>query len=236
VIELKLTEMTNSPSIGTQPQMIAPDNRRVDAATAKYVQRHSQFVGILRWVLPVFCLAIIGIFLFSSGILQDIFIPKPKEVQPVIAENSVEMVQPRMSGLDKKDRAYEISAETAKQDIDDPTKVTLENITGTLALNESEGKISLKAKSGFLDTESNFLQLRQDIIISSKKGYTAYLTSVDAKLKEKYITSKDPVLIEWKDGSIRANGLEISENGTVIKFLNRVKVHLKPKPENRVVN
>jgi len=225
--------MTNSPALGTQPRSIAPDYGRINAATARNVHRHSQFVGILRWMLPLFCLVIIGIFLYSSGIVHDYFNPAVKEAQPVIAENSVEMVQPRMSGLDKKKQAYEITAETAKQDIDDPTKVTLNNITGSLALNESDDKVPLTAKSGFLDTETNFLQLRQDIIITSERGYTAYLTSVDAKLKEKYITSSDPVLIEWEEGSIRANGLEVTDNGAVIKFLNRVKVIFTPKTEKR---
>jgi lipopolysaccharide export system protein LptC len=187
-------------------------------------------------VLPFICCVIIIVFLISSGILEEFFYPKPEEAQPAIVKDAVEMVQPRMSGLDKKKRAYEISAEKAKQSVDNPAKVTLENIVGSLSLGEKDDSISLTAKSGIMDTESNFLQLREDIIISSKQGYTAYLISVDAKLKEKYIISKDPVLIEWKDGSIRANGLEITENGDVVRFLNRVKVTFKPKPGKKDVN
>ncbi len=233
MFEPKLTEMTNSPTLGTRSQPATHSYGRVNAATARGVHRHSRFVGILRWVLPFFCVLIIGIFLFSSGILHDIFAPQVEVIKPEIKENTVEMVQPRMSGLDKKKRAYELTAETATQNTDDPTKVTLDNITGSLDLNENDGKISITAKSGLMDTETNFLKLREDIIISSKRGYTAYLTSVDAKLKEKYITSSDPVLIEWENGSIKANGLEITESGNVIRFLNRVKVKLRPKPAKK---
>jgi len=228
--------MTNSPTLGMHPQPAAPAQQGITAITARNVQRHSMFIRILRWILPLFCVIIVSVFLFSSGILQDFFSVEAEKVKPSISEKSVEMTQPRMSGLDKKKRAYQISAETARQDIDDPTKVTLENITGSLALNETDGKIALTAKSGFLDTESNFLKLNKDIIITSKQGYTAYLVSANARLKEKYITSKDPVLIEWEGGSIRANGLEISDRGNVIRFLNRVKVTLRPKPGKKDAN
>lgn len=228
--------MTNSPPLGAQSQPVPSAYGRMDATLAQDVRRHSRIVGILRWVLPFICTLIIGTFLFSSGILHSYFVPRVEEVKPVVAENTVEMVQPRMSGLDAKKRAYEITAKTAKQDINDPTKVTLEDIVGSLVLNDTDGKINLTAKSGFMDTETNFLQLRQDIVITTKQGYTIYLTSADAKLKEKYITSKDPVLIEWDGGSIRANGLEVTDKGNVIRFLNRVKVTLKPKPKKKDVN
>lgn len=234
--EPNLTEMTHTPSLGVQSQPAAPAFQRMDTAAARDVHRHSRFVRILRWVLPLFCLLIVGMFLFSSGILHEFFFPKPPEAQPVIAENAVEMVQPRMSGLDEKKRPYEITAKSARQDVNNPSKVTLENITGSLTLNETDGKVLLKAKSGFLDTEKSFLKLRQDIIITSKQGYTAYLISADAKLKKKHITTKDPVLIEWEDGSINANALEITDNGNVIRFYNRVKVKLRPKPGKKDAN
>ncbi len=228
--------MTDNPPLDIHPQPATLAYEQVKADTARNVRRHSRLVGVLRWVLPGFCLLIIGMFLYSSGILASYFVPKPKEVQPVVSENAVEMVQPRMSGLDKSERAYEITAETAKQDADDPTKVALENIVGSLVLNKSDDKVSLTAKSGFFDSEKNFLQLRQDIVISSKQGYTAYLTSADALLKEKHITSNEPVLIEWQEGSIRANSLEITDEGNVIRFFNSVKVNLRPKPGKKDLN
>jgi len=228
--------MTDNPALSPHSRPASPGFEGINTATARGVRRHSQFIGVLRWALPFFCLLIIGVFLFSSGIVQNILAPESVEVQPVIAENTVEMIQPRMSGLDKKDRAYELSAQTATQSTDDPTKVTLENITGSLMLNESDGKVTMSAKSGFMDSETNFLQLRKDIIITSKKGYTAYLTSADAKLKQKYVISNDPVLIVWDDGSIKANGLEVSDSGNVIRFFNRVKVNLKPAPGKKDLN
>jgi len=228
--------MTDNPLTEIHPQSATPVHEQINANTARNVHRHSRFVGILRWALPGFCLLIVGIFLYSSGIFSSYFVAKPKEAQPVVAENSVEMVQPRMSGLDKEERAYEITAEKAKQDVDDPTKVALENIVGSLALNKNDDKVSLTAKSGFFDSEKNFLQLRQDIVISSKQGYTAYLTSADTLLKKKHITSNEPVLIEWREGSIRANSLEIKDEGSVIRFFKGVKVNLRPKSEKKDLN
>ncbi len=228
--------MTDTPLTEIQPQSAAPAYEQVNANTARNVHRHSRLVGILRWVLPGFCLLIIGTFLYSSGILSSYFETMPKEAQPAVAENSVEMIQPRMSGLDKEERSYEITAEKATQDVDDPTKVTLENIVGSLALLKNDDKVSLTAKSGFFDSEKNFLQLREDIVISSKQGYTAYLTSADALLKKKQVTSNEPVLIEWQEGSIRSNSLEIKDEGNVVRFFNGVKVNLRPKPGKKDLN
>lgn len=228
--------MTDNPSLSLRSEPVARSYEQISAVSVQNVRRHSRFVGILRWALPLFCLLIIATFLFSSGVLRSIFNPVIKEAQPVVAEDSVEMVQPRMSGLDKKDRAYEITAETAKQDVEDPGKVSLENIVGSIALNKNDERVSLTAKSGFFDTAKSFLQLRQDIIVSSKQGYTAYLTSADVMLKAKSVTSNEPVLIEWQKGSINANRLEIKENSNVIRFFGGVKVRLKPKTEKKDLN
>ncbi len=228
--------MTDNSSLSLHSEPVARNYKQISAGSVQNVHRHSRFVVILRWVLPLFCLLIIATFLFSSGILRSIFTPEIKEAQPVVAEDSVEMVQPRMSGLDKKDRAYEITAETAKQDVEDPSKVSLENIVGSIALNKNDERVSLTAKSGFFDTAKSFLQLRQDIIVSSKQGYIAYLTSADVMLKAKNVTSNAPVLIEWQEGSINANRLEIKENSNVIRFFGGVKVRLKPKTEKKDLN
>ncbi len=228
--------MTDTPLTERHPQSAASTYEQINANTARNVHRHSRLVGVLRWVLPGFCLLIVGMFLYSSGILSSYFETRPKEAQPAVAENSVEMIQPRMSGLDKEERSYEITAEKAKQDVDDPTKVTLENIVGSLALNNNDDKVSLTAKSGFFDSEKSFLQLRQDIVISSKQGYTAYLTSADALLKKKQVISNEPVLIEWQEGSIRANSLEIKDEGNVVRFFKGVKVNLRPKPGKKDLN
>ncbi len=222
-----------SASTPATPKNLRPANAR---ATAHTIKQHSRRVAVLRWMLPVCCLAIIAVFLYTSGVFQNLLNPPLEEALPIVSEKTVEMVQPRMSGVDKKEQAYELTAETAKQNIDDPTKVTLENITGSLELNSQNDKIAITAKSGFLDTEANFLQLREKINVTSNQGYSAVLVSVDAKLKEKYITSNDPVFIDWEGGSINANGLEVKDQGNVIRFLNRVRVKITPKSVKKDIN
>lgn len=231
-----MTEFTDTPSFAGQPRPSATvyaenpagkTHTKIDDSIARSVYRHSLFVNILRWVLPLCCLGIISVFLYSSGILHQYFAPQVEEIKPIVAEDSVEMFQPRMSGLDRKKQTYSITAETAKQDIDDPSRMIMKNLTGSLKLNASDDEITLTAKSGFLNTETNFLQLREDIVVTSRRGYVAYLTTADVWLKKNQIISKNPVLIEWDDGSIHANAMKITNGGKVIRFFNHVKVKLK---------
>jgi len=55
-------------------------------------------------------------------------------------------------------------------------------------------------------------------------------------LKKKHITSNEPILIEWREGSIKANSLEIKDEGNVIRFFKGVKVNLRPKSEKKDLN
>lgn len=230
-----MTEASHTTLLEAHQQRLAAGKRQ-QTQVARNIRRHSLIVKTLRWLLPVGCLVIVGVFLHSSGILEELLFPRPKEPPLVIAEKSVEMMEPRMSGLDTKERAYELSATTAKQNIDDPTKVTLEDLTGSLVLGGGQGRVHMVAKNGFLDTEANFLKLKKDIVVSTKKGHKAYLETADIKLKKKYVITKDPVLIEWKDGTIRSIGMEISNKGDVIRFLKNVKVRLNPNSTKKETN
>lgn len=228
--------MTNTPALSVPSQRSDASNAALRSNVARDIRHHSMLVSVLRWLLPVGCLVVIGIFLYSSGILEDLLFPQAQEPDPVIAEDTVEMVQPSISGLDKKDRAYEISAKTAKQNIDDPTKVALETLTGSLDLGSGNGRVHMSADTGFLDTQANTLKLRKNIVVTTKEGHRANLSSANIKLKERYIITDEPVLIKWDGGTIRSIGMEVKDKGNIIRFLSRVKVHLNSKPGKKEVN
>lgn len=221
-----MTDLLNTASFTTAQSRQTAAEEAARAQIVRDIRRHSLLVKVLKWILPVGCLAVIMMFLYSSGVLEEYFYPRAKEPVPVIAEKTIEMVQPRMSGLDQKSRAYELSALTAKQSIEDPSKVTLEKVAGALIIGGGKQRITMTAKTGYLDTQANFLKLREDIVVSTQNQQTAYLTSADVKLKEKHVITHDEVLIEWEGGSIRSVGMELKAKENIVKFMSKVKVHL----------
>jgi len=198
--------------------------RGADAFDA--ARRHSFMVRWFKVVLPV--LAVGGAALFW-GSAQ--FIPSdPAAIAELAgidaAADSIVMEQPHISGYDGTRQAYEVKANRAVQSLNDPKVVTFDDIDAHIGLDEG-GTASLDATTGVYDGNDNTLVLK-DGVATTTSGYWASFQEAAIDLAEGSLVSDRPIEIRTNEGTIRANGLQVSDHGKRVSFLNGVSVTYLP--------
>ena len=67
------------------------------------------------------------------------------------------------------------------------------------------------------------MDLEGNVRIVEKGRFTATMAKAHVELEKKNLVSNVPVVVEMEAGTINANGLQVSNDGNNIKFLNGVK-------------
>lgn len=141
-----------------------------------------------------------------------------------VSGSKVTMESPRLSGYRSKDnRPYVVTAKAALQDVRKPFVIELQNMLGRLTTDESGGLAHIEATAGVFDTQKEALELSQHIRLWTDKGQEARLTSAHVDFKAGAMSSREAVTVTMPTGSIRADGLEVTESGKTISFVGNVK-------------
>ncbi|UHC16894.1 LPS export ABC transporter periplasmic protein LptC [Methylobacterium currus] len=141
-----------------------------------------------------------------------------------VSGSKVTMESPRLSGYRSKDnRPYVVTAKAALQDVRKPFVIELQNMLGRLTTDESGGLAHIEATAGIFDTQKEALDLSQHIRLWTDKGQEARLTSAHVDFKAGAMSSREAVTVTMPTGSIKADGLEVTESGKTISFVGNVK-------------
>jgi lipopolysaccharide export system protein LptC len=193
--------------------------------------RHSRNVRWFRRAIPVSLLVILGGLAANAYFrpLQMVATLPGDVGQSVIAGAAgpkFNMEAPRLGGFTRDGRPYDMTARAAVQDTANPGVLELEGIVAHIAMQDSS-KVEIRSATGVYDTKTEAVVLKKDVVITT----TAYVVHLaDAKVDNKggRITSNSPVAVTMATGTINANGLEVLENGDLIRFTNGVETHLVP--------
>lgn len=141
-----------------------------------------------------------------------------------VSGSKVTMESPRLSGYRSKDnRPYVVTAKAALQDVRKPFVIELQSMLGRLTTDESGGLAHIEATAGVFDTQKEALDLSQHIRLWTDKGQEARLTSAHVDFKAGTMQSREAVTVTMPTGSIKADGLDVTENGKTISFVGNVK-------------
>lgn len=127
------------------------------------------------------------------------------------------MEVPHMGGFNRDGRAYEVSAVSAVQDLTKPDILELSGIKGKTTTKD-DVTIRLSAVSGLYATKSQLLTLTHDIDITTSDGKHAELSEAQIETAKGNIVSTKPVKVEFPNGNLRGNRLEIVDNGERVHF------------------
>jgi len=190
--------------------------------------RHSRHVRWLKIVLPG--IAFVGIVGFLA-LVQ--FAPDPEtaivSLSGVNVESkSVTMKKPHISGFEGTRRSYEVNAVRAVQDLNNPKIVTMTKITARLGTGDG-GTAHVQAATGVYDGNTNKLKLSDGITVVTSDGYKATLQDADIDIDSGKMTSLNPVEIVTDQVSVKANTIEVQDQGKHVWFRNNVTVVYTPK-------
>jgi lipopolysaccharide export system protein LptC len=193
---------------------------RRDADRAfRAARRHSRLVRILRITVPV--TVVIGLIIVT---LVTYFNPLrmlaklPINIDNlVVSGTKVTMEQPRLAGFTSDARAYELTADTAAQDMTRPNIVELRNIRAKVEM-QDKTSMEMTAISGIYDAKGETLKLDREILLRSSTGYQGRLSEALIDIRKGNVVSEHPVEVKMLQGTLNANRLDILDSGDLVRF------------------
>jgi lipopolysaccharide export system protein LptC len=182
-------------------------------------RRHSRLVRILRIAVPASVamgLIIITLITYLNPLRMLAKLPINID-NLVVSGTKVTMEQPRLSGFTRDARAYELTADTAAQDMTKPDIVELRNIRAKMEM-QDKSSMEMTAVTGIYDAKGEILKLDRDILLNSSTGYQGHLSEALVDIRKGNVVSEHPVEVKLLQGTLNANRLDIFDSGDVIRF------------------
>jgi lipopolysaccharide export system protein LptC len=115
-----------------------------------------------------------------------------------------------------------VIATQALQDARKPNIVELRDMRASITMNDEGGVARVEAGSGTMDTKRERMTLRDNVRVWTENGQEVKLHTASVNFKSGTVVSNEPVVVNLGNGVINAAGLEVSENGKVLRFSGRV--------------
>jgi lipopolysaccharide export system protein LptC len=205
------------------PGQGARDGEPARAAAFDDAIRHSRRVRFLRKAIPLGIMAAIGLAAFGRFFNPFRVIVPDVEVSSVgVSGSKLTMEQPKLSGFKKDNKAYEMVAATASQDIKQPNIVELTEPVARIEVQKGSW-VRLTASKGTYDTTTEKLLASDKVTVKSDSGLDMRLTEAKVDFKTGHMTSDQPVEVDMPDGWVRSERMNVTDNGKVIVFEGRVR-------------
>jgi lipopolysaccharide export system protein LptC len=135
----------------------------------------------------------------------------------VVSGTKITMERPRISGFTPDNRAYDLSATAAAQDLTQPDLVELNQLQARIDM-QDKSKVEVSANSGVYNSKQETLTLRQNILLTSSTGYAARLSEAVIDVRKGNVVSERPVSVDLLNGTLDANRLEVTDAGERVVF------------------
>lgn len=129
----------------------------------------------------------------------------------------VTLDSPKITGVQKDGRPFEIKAHSAIQDVAAPTVIELLGIESTIGTADNS-TTWVTAERGVYDSTHDKLALEGDIRIKNSAGYDIWLKSARIDFKTGGLISDEPVKVLIEGGTIAATEIDVSEHGHKVSF------------------
>jgi lipopolysaccharide export system protein LptC len=185
--------------------------------------RHSRRVRLLRRFLPLLSIAVVVAPFFVSWLKPlTSGAPDVKVGAVSVSGTKVTMEAPRLSGFKKDNKAYEMTAKQAVQDLKAPSVIELIELQARME-QERNSHARLTAKWGRYDQTADKLDLKGSVRVRTDTGYEADMESAQVQMKLGTVVSNEPVQVRSRTGTISADRMEILDSGKQIVFEGRVR-------------
>lgn len=196
--------------------------------------RRTAIVRVLRIACPVVAVMLIAIYGLTiaetAGIVGEERI-SDMIVRKILPED-LAMKNPRYEGYMKDGGRYTFTAKTARQDLATPHVVNLDSITGQV-FQADKTRTDIDAVRGVFDNNKSILELYEAINVVSQSGMKAKLTRATILTKDDLMTSDQPVVVEFPNGTIRSKQMALRQKAREATFADEVAVELTPPADGK---
>lgn len=205
-----------APAVG-----VGPAPRRIGAG-------YSQFVGLMKLVLPIIAAILIALVVIWPKLqpIEEGFRIGISSISPEEAEN-LYMVNARYMGLDERNQPFMITAEAATQANPESDLVVLELPKADIILADGVW-LALAAESGAFHRTDQTLDLLGSVNLFHDAGYEFRTLSAHVDLPAGTAQGNDPVMGQGPFGILRAEGFRLFDKGARILFTGKARLVLYP--------
>lgn len=180
--------------------------------------RHSRQVRLLRIGVPAGIAALLLMVVAMNYMPPIGGFRLPGELgNLVIHGTKITMESPRLTGFTSDSRPYEFSANAAAQDMTKPDLVELQKLHAKMQMADKT-TVEMAAVSGVYNVKTEILTLNENIDLQSSSGYSGHLSEAVIDVKKGTVASDKPVQVNMFNGSLNAQRLDITDNGSVLRF------------------
>ena len=209
---------------GYLPALVRGGHRDPDRSRAyANARRHSSRVRFLKFLLPAGALLAGGV-VFAATYFRPFGDVGNLSLGTVsLSGTKIAMENPRLTGYRKDNRPYEVTAKAAFQDVRKPGLIELKDVSAKLATEASGSHANLVSASALFDSAKEQIELSQEVRLTTSRGEEVLLRSASVDIKGASLVSREPVRITTANGTIQAEGVQVSEGGRTISFQGRVR-------------
>jgi lipopolysaccharide export system protein LptC len=188
---------------------------------ARKAVRRVRIANGLSWLAAALGLGFVLTFLMQAGLFTAL-LPEEAPAPPAVRSDQITAIQSTVTGMDREKQPYEVTAKRGWQDEKTPALVHLEAPEGRFrrALGT---EYTISAETGLYDTEAKKLDLSGNVLLEQKDRFKARMDRANIVVEEKRLVSESPVAVSFGSGTVNANGMQITDDGARILFLNGVK-------------
>jgi LPS export ABC transporter protein LptC len=188
---------------------------------ARKAVRRAGLAKALTWLAAAVGLGFVLVFLAQAGLFSAMM-PREPEAPPPARADQIAAVESTITGMDNENLPYEVKAKRGWQDEKTPSLVHLVEPAGVFR-RAGGTEFTITAETGLFDTETRKLELNGNVVLEQKDRFKARMDRANVVLGEKRLASESPVAVTFPNGTINANGMQITDDGARILFLNGVK-------------
>lgn len=190
--------------------------------------RHSARVRLLRVGVPAGALGVCVVLGLAAWFnpLGNLNLPNVSGTLG-ISGTKITMQLPRLAGVTRDDRAYELSARTADQDLTRPDHVELRGIDAKMQM-QDRSTVEMTATSGLYNTKAQRVTLGDNVHLKTSSGYEARLSEAVIDIRNGHIVSQQPVEVKLLNGVLNAKAIEVVGSGELVRFGGGVDLVLNP--------
>lgn len=199
---------------------LAQDDQR--ARAFRDAARHSRNVKWLRRGVLIGAGALsLGLVWFSWFRAQDLEGFSFSLASFGLSGDKITMERPRMTGLRRDGKPFDVTAETGVQNPKNPNRTALTNLDAKLRMaDDSETRIL--GDHGLYDSDAQTLDLSGHVRIKGS-NFTLRLNSASMNFKTNLFHSEQPVRLELDNGYVEADAMSSTQDSDQISFIGNVK-------------
>jgi lipopolysaccharide export system protein LptC len=195
-------------------------------------RRHSARVRWLRVGIVGSCgtaALLLGFFVFFDPFKR---LPQNISIGAVGLDGTrVTIDSPKIVGVRKDGRPYDVRATTGYKDILKPDITELVSVDARVGM--ADGSTSrILAKTGVYDAAKEHVFLKGAVRIKNPTGYDMHLSTATMEFNSGSLVTEDPVEVLIHATTVTADRMEIADNGHRMTFIGHVKAQVKDEDED----